>query len=186
MEVDRVPELMLGDSSSLRDLVEGAGLVSPSFSLSSSRWRVFSTWMIGPDYGEVIYCPWVKGGGCDRWDNSGILMTHLMQLLHFLQLPLVLHDQTVSSGPPPGQVLFSTHVSHRCVQHLSPPPLHPCKRKRNVITAPALLQGCQEASTQSVWGTLTWTSCVRHLTQAQLVDASDSIAVTEERLILFM
>lgn len=46
VEVDRVPELILGDSSSLRDLVEGAGLVSPSFSLSSSRWRVFSTWMI--------------------------------------------------------------------------------------------------------------------------------------------
>lgn len=37
VEVDRVPELMLGDSSSLKDLVEGAGLVSPSFSLSSSR-----------------------------------------------------------------------------------------------------------------------------------------------------
>lgn len=46
VEVDRVPELMLGDSSSLRDLVEGAGFVSPSFSLSSKRWRVFSTWMI--------------------------------------------------------------------------------------------------------------------------------------------
>lgn len=46
VEVDRLPELILGDSSSLSDLVEGAGLVSPSFSLSSSRWRVFSTWMI--------------------------------------------------------------------------------------------------------------------------------------------
>lgn len=47
VEVDRVPELMLGDSDSLRDLVVGAvptGAASPSFSLSRSRWRVFSTW----------------------------------------------------------------------------------------------------------------------------------------------
>lgn len=40
VEVDRVPELMLGDSDSLRDLVVGAvptGGASPSFSLSRSR-----------------------------------------------------------------------------------------------------------------------------------------------------
>lgn len=40
VEVDRLPELMLGDSSSLRDLLVGAGpseAASPSFSLSRSR-----------------------------------------------------------------------------------------------------------------------------------------------------
>lgn len=46
VEVDRVPELMLGDRHSLRDLVMDpvpTGAASPSFSLSRSRWRVFST-----------------------------------------------------------------------------------------------------------------------------------------------
>lgn len=62
MEVDRVPELMLGDSSSLRDLVEGAGLVSPSFSLSSSRWRVFSTWMIDTSTVSLFMARGVKAG----------------------------------------------------------------------------------------------------------------------------
>lgn len=40
VEVDRVPELILGDSDSLRDLAVGAGptgAASPSFSLSRSR-----------------------------------------------------------------------------------------------------------------------------------------------------
>lgn len=40
VEVDREPELMLGDSDSLRDLVVGVGptgAASPSFSLSRSR-----------------------------------------------------------------------------------------------------------------------------------------------------
>lgn len=62
MEVDRVPELMLGDRSSLRDLVEGAGLVSPSFSLSSSRWRVFSTWMIDTRTVSLFMVRGVKAG----------------------------------------------------------------------------------------------------------------------------
>lgn len=40
VEVERVPELMLGDRDSLRDLVGGAvptGAASPSFSLSRRR-----------------------------------------------------------------------------------------------------------------------------------------------------
>lgn len=40
VEVEREPELMLGDSTSLRDLVVGVGptgAASPSFSLSRSR-----------------------------------------------------------------------------------------------------------------------------------------------------
>lgn len=40
VEVDSVPELILGDSDSLRDLVVGAvptGAASPSFSLRRSR-----------------------------------------------------------------------------------------------------------------------------------------------------
>lgn len=37
VEVDRVPELMLGDSDSLRDLAVPTGAASPSFSLSRSR-----------------------------------------------------------------------------------------------------------------------------------------------------
>lgn len=55
-----------------------------------------------------------------------IWSSHLMQLLELLQLPLVLQDQTVPSGPPSSQVLLSSHVSHRSVQNLPPPPLHPC------------------------------------------------------------
>ena len=39
MEVLRVPLLRLGDSESLRDL----GMLSPSLSRSSRKWRVFST-----------------------------------------------------------------------------------------------------------------------------------------------
>lgn len=40
MEVLRVPLLRLGDSESLRDL----GMLSPSLSRSSRKWRVFSTY----------------------------------------------------------------------------------------------------------------------------------------------
>lgn len=61
------------------------------------------------------------------------LMTHLMQLFHFLQLPLVLGDETVSSGPPAGQVLLSTHIGHGCVQHLPSPPLHPCSGQISLL-----------------------------------------------------
>ena len=47
-----------------------------------------------------------------------------MQLLHLLQLPLMLQDEAVSSGPPPGQVLLSSDIRHRGVQDLPPPTLH--------------------------------------------------------------
>lgn len=56
--------------------------------------------------------------------RSFVYCPHLMQLLEFLQLPLVLQDQTVSSGSPTGQVLLSTHIRHRCIQHLPSPSLH--------------------------------------------------------------
>lgn len=109
VEVDSVPELMLGDSRSPRDLVVPAagpsGAASPSFSLSSRRWRVFSTWMKnGEGQRTRVLTQFVR--------KKRHLKTHLMQLFHFLQLPLVLRDEAVPSGPPAGQVLLTTDISH--------------------------------------------------------------------------
>ncbi len=134
VEVLRVPLLRLGDKKSLRDL---GGAVSPSFSRSSSRWRVFSTWQ-GQKWASVSGDHhWLsdilmqmntgskKCGSAQSW--SFVFSAHLMQLLEFLQLPLVLQDQTVSSGSPACQVLLSTHIRHRCIQNLSSPSLHTWK-----------------------------------------------------------
>ncbi len=134
VEVLRVPLLRLGDKKSLRDL---GGAVSPSFSRSSSRWRVFSTWQ-GQKWASVSGDHhWLsdilmqmntgskKCGSAQSW--SFVFSAHLMQLLEFLQLPLVLQDQTVSSGSPACQVLLSTHIRHRSIQNLSSPSLHSWK-----------------------------------------------------------
>lgn len=106
--------------------------------------------------------------------TQGFLSTHLMQLFHFLQFPLVLQDETISSGPPSSQVLFSTHISHWCVQHFSPPPLHPCSWQKKHLLGWSSQRNCSKPFLRK----LTWASCVRHLAQAQLKDTSDSIAKT--------
>ena len=49
---------------------------------------------------------------------------HLLQKAEFLQLPLVVQDEAVATGPPPSQVLFPTDVCHRGVQDTPAPPLH--------------------------------------------------------------
>lgn len=43
---------------------------------------------------------------------AALALAYLMQELQLLQLPLVLEDEAVPTGPPAGQVLLSPHVRH--------------------------------------------------------------------------
>lgn len=104
------------------------------------------------------------------------LHTDLLQQTELLQLPLVVQDEAVAARPPPGQVLLSSDVCHRGVQHTSATTLHAWGRtEKSSVTI-------RNERKSKVGGTidsgLTWTSIVRHMAEGDLIDSSDT--VTEE------
>lgn len=50
--------------------------------------------------------------------------SYFLQKAEFLQLPLMVKDETVTARSPASQVLLSTHVGYRGVQHAPTPSLH--------------------------------------------------------------
>lgn len=51
-------------------------------------------------------------------------MSHILEKTEFLQFPLVVQNEAVTSRPPTSQVLLAADVGHGGVQHPPSSPLH--------------------------------------------------------------
>lgn len=49
---------------------------------------------------------------------------YILKKAEFLQLPLVVQNEAITTGPPAGQVLLPSDIGHWGVQHPPTSPLH--------------------------------------------------------------